>query len=299
MSATISIVVPVHDGDEHLEACLDGLLGEAAKLGARVVVVDDGSTDRTGELLRRYEDVHSIHLDEPQGPYAARNAGWRSSDSEVVVFTDVRCRPRNGWLEALVKALDHPGVAIAGGDIVYPNGPSVAERYLHAEQPFLASKHLSNPSHSRLPYLPTGNLATRRDVLELVGGFVEARSGSDVRFSWAAQLAGAGRLVRAEGAEMQIVPRTGAKAVLDQWRRYGAENARLDAQLRAEGHERASGPSVLRAVASVSLRLLRSLAKPFSTDWQVELLRASTALAYAGTSRAHRIFRPFRALRAS
>lgn len=215
----LAVVLPVHNHAALLEPCLASVVPQAEEFGAKVIVVDDGSTDDTAERARRLGAVVLRH-DEPMGPYAARNRGWRSTDAAVLVFTDVRCRARPGWLAGLVAALSSmPEAAVVGGDTHTLAGPGPARAFAHRRQALLAGPALA---HEFLPYLPTCNIATRRAVLEAVGGFTEIHSGGDVDFSWRVQLAGLGEVTFAPGADMDWEPRATTREIIRQYKKYGA-----------------------------------------------------------------------------
>ncbi len=211
---SVAVVLPVRDGADLLPDCLAAVLPQARALGAEVVVVDDASADGSAAVAER-AGARVLRLDAPSGPYAARNAGWRSTGARLVAFTDVRCRPRPGWLQALVDA----DAVLAGGDVHAVAGRDAATRYVARQQP-LSVAH--SAAHPVLPYAATANLAVRRDALEAVGGFREVRSGGDLDLCWRVQRAGLGALVVVDGAVVDWQPREGLRAVLRQWYRYGA-----------------------------------------------------------------------------
>ncbi len=225
---TVSIVVPVRDAAELLAGCLAALVPEARRGGAEVVVVDDASTDGSADLARSHAGVRVVELDHARGPYGAREAGWRTTSSEVIVFVDVRCRVHDGWLDALLAPLARPDVACAGAGYRTLGGPGVAARAAAAQDGFRPAASLEAEP---LPFLPGGNLAVRRAVLEAVGGLpTDLRSGGDLALCWAVQLDGLGQLAHAAGAEVDWVPRARVRDFVRQRARYGA--ARVPVQLR-------------------------------------------------------------------
>ncbi len=244
---SVAVVVPVRNGGALVERCLSGVAEEARGVGAELIVVDDGSTDDTTQVAARYATV--LHTERPSGPYAARNLGWRSTAAEVLVFTDVRCRPRAGWLRRLVEGLEDPEVAIVGGDTLFEDGPRLASTYLHAAQPFAAEVWAE---HAVLPFVPTCNMAVRRGVLESVGGFREVRSGGDVRLSWDAQVRGLGAIAYSSEALMDARGRDRPLALARQWWRYGAEAPRIRNEYGALRPDSApglrGGPPAVRAL---------------------------------------------------
>ena len=93
----ISVIVPMYNAERLIERCLDPLLqmrerGEILE----IIVVDDGSTDRSAELVRRRAAIHFVAMAAQGGPGAARNLGARVAagthlwfvDSDVVVAAD-------------------------------------------------------------------------------------------------------------------------------------------------------------------------------------------------------------------
>src|SRR5262249_38766569 len=78
-----------------------------------VVIVDDGSRDATPQILEAAMAgplrLRTITQPEGRGAGAARNIGWRATQSPLIAFTDDDCRPDPEWLETLAPALrGHP-----------------------------------------------------------------------------------------------------------------------------------------------------------------------------------------------
>ena len=80
----ISVIIPAYNSADTLGACLDSLGEESAE----VIVVDDGSTDGTAELVRRQYPSVRLLQQPNRGVSAARNAGIAASEGECVVFVD-------------------------------------------------------------------------------------------------------------------------------------------------------------------------------------------------------------------
>ena len=272
----VAVVIPVRDGAALLDGCLESVLPQAHEHAAEVVVVDDGSTDDSRAVAARH-GARVLGAGVARGPYAARNDGWRATTADVVVFTDVRCRPAAGWLDGLLKALDHPGVAACGGDVQVLPGPSAAERYVHKWQPLMPDRGLG---HDFLPFLPTCNLATRRATLEALDGFRELRSGGDLDFCWRLQLAGLGSVVHAPDAAVAWVPRAGTSAVVRQWYRYGAAKPSLYRDFAVAGLEIQPPPARGRVWWREASRLGRALRDSPLVEWDVEIVDRLCQLAW-------------------
>ena len=83
----LTVVVPTFDRATVLPRCIDALAAQRLDKEVQVVVVDDGSTDGTAELLRSRTDVEVLRT-EHRGRSAARNAGLERALGEVVLFID-------------------------------------------------------------------------------------------------------------------------------------------------------------------------------------------------------------------
>ena len=104
--AKISAVVCNYNGEGYLPACLDALLAEGEAL-AEIIVVDNGSTDASLELVRtRYPGVRLLDLGHNAGPGAARNAGMRAASQRFVLAVDNDAELLPGALAQLVQALE-------------------------------------------------------------------------------------------------------------------------------------------------------------------------------------------------
>jgi GT2 family glycosyltransferase len=254
------VVIPVHDGGADVAACIASLLPQVQALAARLLVVDDASSDGSAETAEA-AGAEVLRLPQQMGPYGARNAGWRSATTPLVVFTDVRNRAEAGWLDALVAPLRDPDVAIAGGHVRIGGGDRLAHRLARRQShvdpvPLLADDFL--------PYVTTSSMAVRRAALEAVGGFEERRSGADADLCWRIQQAGAGRVVLAPESHMVCEPRSSVRAVWRQWWRYarsfvevrtrfGPEARGLDHARPLRGRLRAAAGRVVRDPRSVVL----------------------------------------------
>jgi glycosyltransferase involved in cell wall biosynthesis len=109
-SLSASVIVPVLDGAETLDACL-GALSRQTMERARyeVIVVDDGSSDGTARVAAR-PGVTVIRQDHA-GAAAARNRGAQQARGQVLLFTDSDCEPLPDWVEQMLAPFADPEVA--------------------------------------------------------------------------------------------------------------------------------------------------------------------------------------------
>lgn len=86
----ISIIIPVYNAYSYLEQCLDSAIAQTIS-PKEIICIDDGSTDRSGEILREYErkyDNIRCYAQQNQGAGAARNYGLHLAQGEFAAFLD-------------------------------------------------------------------------------------------------------------------------------------------------------------------------------------------------------------------
>ncbi len=118
--APVSIVMAVHNGATVLHSKLDHLLTLAPDLVREVLVISDGSTDDTANLLARRHDprLRSIRLDRQVGKAAALNHGMAAASGEILLFIDIRPRVGDGALAALLSNFADPNVGCVAGELL-------------------------------------------------------------------------------------------------------------------------------------------------------------------------------------
>ena len=183
----VSVVVACHNGERTLAVCLESLV-HLNYPDYEVLLVDDGSTDRSAEITAEFGTVRYMHQ-EHQGLSVARNTGIARATGEVIAFTDADCRADEDWLRYLVGDLLATGYAGIGG----PN-------YLPPEDSRFAAAVMASPggpTHVMLTdreaeHVPGCNMAFHRLALEEIGGFdpVFRTAGDDVDLCWRLQAQG-------------------------------------------------------------------------------------------------------------
>ena len=112
--ASVSIIIPTFNGALRIGNSLDSLLNQAVEWNAEILVVDDGSTDNTAEVVGRYPGVRLISQTNA-GPAAARNHGAEEAQGTIILFTDDDCVPIQNWLDEMLAPFSDPEVVGAKG----------------------------------------------------------------------------------------------------------------------------------------------------------------------------------------
>ncbi len=113
MNPLISVVIPSYQHAQSLPACLDSVLKQTYH-PLQIVVVDDGSTDNTQEVLSSYSGRVDIIQQVNTGSNPARNRGLVAAEGEYVIFCDADVVMQTDMIEKLYRALqDHPEASYA------------------------------------------------------------------------------------------------------------------------------------------------------------------------------------------
>ncbi|BBZ60118.1 glycosyltransferase [Mycolicibacterium monacense] len=226
---TIEVIIPVRDMAEHLPKLLRPLYDQMSD-GDRVTVVDDASRDDT-EAVARSLGAGVVALKDSRGPYYARQVAASRSTADVLLFTDARCRPLPGLLEAHRDLQERPGVALSCTNVRTLSGPRLAARLAASMQPFMlprgggAMKATIGMVPPRPDYYPTANLGIDRIAFAKVGGFRSMRGGGDTDICWRIQEQSLGTIATDTRVLMEWEPRTSMRDLASQWKRYGHSNA--------------------------------------------------------------------------
>jgi cellulose synthase/poly-beta-1,6-N-acetylglucosamine synthase-like glycosyltransferase len=120
ISPSVSIVLAVHNGETLLSRKIDHLLGLDYDNIKEIIIVSDGSTDGTAELLARcrHPRLTTIILDEHCGKAVAVNTGMAKATAEIIVFVDIRPEIAPGAIQQLVSNFADPKVGCVAGELI-------------------------------------------------------------------------------------------------------------------------------------------------------------------------------------
>lgn len=189
LQARSSIIVATYNRAELLDDCLAHLARQAFEAGDEVVVVDNGSTDETGPVVKAYTAGFPVPLRyviEPRaGKSHALNTALASAEGDILAFTDDDVNVATSWLGEIRRVMLDPEVGITGGPVL-PRWEQPPPRWLTfdeaAHRPTEASFGRLGAPLALLSYGPEAsvlgprtllgaNMAARREVLARLGGF--------------------------------------------------------------------------------------------------------------------------------
>lgn len=174
MSCVVSFVIPCLNSEKTIAQTLDSIFQQITDLSFEVIVVDNGSTDRTVELATR-ESVKVLHC-EPRGAGSARNFGARHAAGEFLAFVDSDVVLDANWLQTLMKRLTQENYAIALGRVIPVGEKNFFNDYrlaLNTNRYRGTNISLVHPLHGIAPTVNTAACIYRKNVFKSVGGFNE------------------------------------------------------------------------------------------------------------------------------
>jgi glycosyltransferase involved in cell wall biosynthesis len=187
MQPTVSVVIPTFNRAQLLQKCLAALEAQQMVPGTfEVLVVDDGSTDHTIDLLETRSDTSPIEIrwfrQSHGGPAAARNLGISEAQGTLIAFTDDDCIPAPDWLVTLTTELSESSTCAGIGGPILGAQETAISRYIDRAK--LMSHWVEN---GVVEYLITANALFRGACLAEIGGFETGfllAGGEDVDLSY-------------------------------------------------------------------------------------------------------------------
>jgi N-acetylglucosaminyl-diphospho-decaprenol L-rhamnosyltransferase len=213
---TADVVIPTWNGFDLLVRCLAALADEPA----RVVVVDNASTDGTADRVRtEFPHVELLTLKENAGFGRAVNAGVAACEGEAVVLVNNDVVVERGFVRAITAPLDDPAIGMVAGRTTIPGTGETDSFGIELDAALSAYNRGRGAAEGRLAMPSGGAAAYRRTAFSAVGGFDERlfAYGEDVDLGLRLRRAGWGM---AEAAEARGVHLGGATAGVDSpWQR--------------------------------------------------------------------------------
>jgi len=156
----VSVVMPVHDGERYIGEALESVLAQPYD-SLEVVVIDDGSTDRSATIAANYGRRVRVISQPASGIGAARNQGVAEAHGDCVAFLDADDLWEPDTLPQRVAALEH-------ADLVFGR----VRQFVCPELAAADAARIRCPEGLHPGYL-SGAMIARREAFELVGRFRE------------------------------------------------------------------------------------------------------------------------------
>lgn len=130
----LTVYIPCYNAEKYIEQAIRSLLDQTYPPD-EVLIIDDGSTDRTAEIASR-QAVRLVRHDRNRGLAAARNTAFKNASHELEAAIDADVYPAKDWLEQLLVHFNDPRVVGTSGRLIeaFRQSPADSWRALHMSQ---------------------------------------------------------------------------------------------------------------------------------------------------------------------
>lgn len=164
---TISLIIPAYNEEGHIGQCLESAIKGGRGRFKEIIVVDNGSTDKTAEVASRYPGVQVV-TERRKGTGNARQTGAEAASGEILAYIDADISTPPNWVDFIIKTFARrPKVVFLSGPYRYRH---------HAGAPYPAwwlnaIWWVTPPVYWLVGYIGNGgNCAMRADALKKIGG---------------------------------------------------------------------------------------------------------------------------------
>lgn len=163
----ISIIVPALNEEDYIEECLKSLVGQKYSKEYEIIVVDNGSEDKTREIAEKYCD--KLLFEPGIGLAQVRNKGIEEAEGDIVALTDADCIASEKWLKELEKSLKK--YDLVSGPLVPIENSRKYELYFK-----LFYKYFLTLAVNQLGFSNAigGNCGFERGLAKKIGGFKDS-----------------------------------------------------------------------------------------------------------------------------
>lgn len=190
----VTVIIPVYNAEAEIDGLLKALNGQSYPAHrVEILIIDNGSKDRTCEKLRIYSEtckyaLRMLEEKDVRSSYAARNHGLLAAKGEIIAFTDADCRPVPEWIAEGVRCLRETEADLVGGSVKFTfrsSRPNAAE-WIDSTTNMQMEADIRDRGVTK-----TANLFVAGRVFEQVGSFrSDIQSGGDVAWTAGATAAG-------------------------------------------------------------------------------------------------------------
>lgn len=179
----ISVIIPSYDSEKTIDKTIEALLKQNYPKNYEIIVVDDGSTDRTEQVVKKFKYVKFVKQ-KHKGPATARNLGAKLSKGNIILFTDSDCIPDKNWIKNMVEPFKDKEIVGVSGTYKTLNPDKTIARFIAYQ---IEQRHEKMKARKFINFIGTFSAAYRKKVFLNFGGFdtrFKTSSGEDPELSY-------------------------------------------------------------------------------------------------------------------
>ncbi len=169
----LSIIIPVYNAIPLLNRCLDSISKQSTQYTYEIILVDDGSTDNSVEVIKTRKEQNLILLQQQnEGPSAARNNGIKVAQGRYCAYLDADDYWEQDFIEKTITFLDkNPecvAVNVAQRHLTVSGSFEVPICYKEYKKPFILDDFFT--FWAKYMHVCTGSIVIRKEVIDAIGG---------------------------------------------------------------------------------------------------------------------------------
>lgn len=176
MSLKVSVIVLSLNGEKVIRACLDSLI-QTDYPNMELIVVDNGSSDKTPLIAQEFSQVRLISLPRNRGFAGGNNVGMSNATGDILILLNDDTTVHPDWVKALVTTMESdPHIGIAGCKLLYPDGKTIQHAggliNEHGLSNHYGKNEIDNGQWDKLmdtAYVTGAAIAIRREVTQILG----------------------------------------------------------------------------------------------------------------------------------
>lgn len=163
----ISLIIPAYNEEKEIGACLKSALKNAPDNLLEIIVVDNASTDKTGEIASKVSKKARVVKEPNKGLTWARQRGFVEAKGEILAYVDADTRMPKNWFKILNREFSRHPIVCLSGPYYYYDLEEWQRKAIEA-----AYKGPLEAAYKTTKALVTGgNFAVKREALEKIDGF--------------------------------------------------------------------------------------------------------------------------------
>lgn len=174
---SVSVIVPVFNREKLIQRAVESALTQSNP-PVEVIAIDDGSSDKTVEILQGIPEVTLLRNEGRPGPAGARNTGIKRAKGDYLAFLDSDDFWKSNKLELQISRMEKEGIYFSFTQVDFENYPP------HIEEGLLERENIFEKLLSR-NFICTSSVVLHRKVIERVGMFDEQFFGTEDLDLWA------------------------------------------------------------------------------------------------------------------
>lgn len=168
---SISVLIPAHNEEPYLKETIEAVLAADFNNKKQVIVINDGSKDKTGRIAAKYKDVLLITNKKQLGKAASINKAFKRATGDIIAIVDADSIIRKDALEEMAKELSRKNVGAATGVVLVKNRNKCINMWVHIEQLYNSLVRLMLSKVNANIVTPGPLSMYKRTALKKIGGF--------------------------------------------------------------------------------------------------------------------------------